>query len=758
MIVPPEDKNLGVFGDDNATARVFRIPRVVTNDIDPSSLSFGLDFRYYDGTTNATVLQKVVYDDYVELTWNVVSEDLRVVGTVLLQVNGYDINGTVKYASFLEPFYIGDLIDATGNYTGELSAYQALLVRCIAIEDKYEGLDAVTDDAETATAAANEAANRANQAADNYEAATQENTDVAVLELRSQINSVQSKLNEVYINVKYPPDTLSPCIGDGTAEKAKIKSIIDYVISHKGGTIYFPKTDAFYGVESEIIPIDVPDGVVINIISNGAELRWITDNVTCNMISINLLGHAKVNYDGLVVDGRGIPEREAASNPNNYRLVALNRTGGYMSVKNCVFRNIFGTAIYSSLYYGLDVDNLEFDNVGMVEDEYNRGDCIYSEYTYNITPPTGFEAVSNIRNIKGKGLITGANNKISRCGIVFEFNYQGKICIENVHLSNYSRGIHFEAMTSNVDIDIKNINTDNCIIGIFRQSNVRSYRVDGINFINSSLRTFAPDATKCGPMHEPGYTGENIDVSDEIWCVSNVKTEVKGRHQSMHIRHAKTGELNNFSVIQAGDFRCEVIPLMVLNVNGLKLKSKNNAYANEIMYLQNAAANPEKMVNIEGLHMYVEGSNTGFVATPKLGLYIENIRVQITNPNIINAKMKFNVYSAQINGGEIIGKTLIDAVAGNVDFVNTKFHVDASGTAVSTAYLGVIKFLSNCEKLVSTFTSSTNLAVSERSNLDVSANIAAAPIYVGQIAVSGTNTYIAVGVASSADWKRIDNV
>lgn len=135
MIVPPEERGLGVFSDDYSSVREFSIPRKSMRDIDPSDLTFRLDFMYKDGTKNVTVLEKIIFDDEVKLTWNIIAEDLRVEGTVLLQVHGNGLNGTVRWASYMEPFYIGNAIDTAGSYTGELSALEALLTRVQIVEN-----------------------------------------------------------------------------------------------------------------------------------------------------------------------------------------------------------------------------------------------------------------------------------------------------------------------------------------------------------------------------------------------------------------------------------------------------------------------------------------------------------------------------------------------------------------------------------------------------------------------------------------------
>jgi lysophospholipase L1-like esterase len=125
---------------------VFSIPRYSTHDIDLSAMAFFLEFRYEDGTTNETVFQDmIVNEESIQITWQILSTDLKDEGTVLLQLKANDLSGTVKWRSYIEPFYVGDCIDAAGNYTGDLSAYEALVTRCVLIENAEVAREAAED-------------------------------------------------------------------------------------------------------------------------------------------------------------------------------------------------------------------------------------------------------------------------------------------------------------------------------------------------------------------------------------------------------------------------------------------------------------------------------------------------------------------------------------------------------------------------------------------------------------------------------------
>jgi hypothetical protein len=166
MIVPPEERFLGVETDTNSSIRVFRIPRYITNEIDLSSLAFFLDIRYEDNTTNETAfIDMLVSDNSIDLTWYIAANDLGSEGAIFLQLKANDLSGKVKWKSFIEPFFVGDCIDAAGQYTGDLSVYEALVTRCVIIENREVARMAAEELRQTNTTNAINNANAAAQGA-----------------------------------------------------------------------------------------------------------------------------------------------------------------------------------------------------------------------------------------------------------------------------------------------------------------------------------------------------------------------------------------------------------------------------------------------------------------------------------------------------------------------------------------------------------------------------------------------------------------
>lgn len=136
MLIPPEERIVGVEGDNNTSVRVFSIQRN-KYDIDLTGLSFSLEFRYLSGAKNTTSFEdKIVSDKDIQLTWQVRENDLKEAGTLLANVKGTDVNGVLKWRSFVGAFFTAESFNVAENYAGDLTIYEAILARCIQVEDE----------------------------------------------------------------------------------------------------------------------------------------------------------------------------------------------------------------------------------------------------------------------------------------------------------------------------------------------------------------------------------------------------------------------------------------------------------------------------------------------------------------------------------------------------------------------------------------------------------------------------------------------
>ena len=151
LIIPKEDRVIGTVSDNNSETRIFVIDRYLANGIDLAALTFGMDMEYEDGTTkNATYLTKEVTDDFINLTWGIVAGDVQKAGTMFVQITAFDYDGTVKWATIRDAFYVEPVIGTAEQYTGSLSAFERMEA---VLDQKLDKIEDYLDDIDDIEAA-----------------------------------------------------------------------------------------------------------------------------------------------------------------------------------------------------------------------------------------------------------------------------------------------------------------------------------------------------------------------------------------------------------------------------------------------------------------------------------------------------------------------------------------------------------------------------------------------------------------------------
>lgn len=156
---------------------------------------------------------------------------------------------------------------------------------------------------------------------------------------------VRDILANYILNVKYPPEGITPAAGDGSADDtASIQGCIDYA-AENGGVVYFP-----YG-SYLTQPLTMKDGVSLFgfdrystkiVLKGGATSGLITgeaDNFSVVNLTLNGNSGVQVNeVDLFHVTGENI----LLSNlifKNGYNLCVIEGTGGHLQISNIVFDN-----------------------------------------------------------------------------------------------------------------------------------------------------------------------------------------------------------------------------------------------------------------------------------------------------------------------------------------------------------------------------------------------------------------------------------
>lgn len=138
FVIPKEERYIGTSYDTNSESRIFELDRAKTNSVDMSALSFRLDFEYENGEKNTTYLEKEIMDDVIHLIWNIIDSDVPEPGTVKFQIRAFDIEGTVRWNSLLDVFYVEPTIGTAQEYKGDLSEFERMEA---ALDRKMEIID-----------------------------------------------------------------------------------------------------------------------------------------------------------------------------------------------------------------------------------------------------------------------------------------------------------------------------------------------------------------------------------------------------------------------------------------------------------------------------------------------------------------------------------------------------------------------------------------------------------------------------------------
>ena len=120
LIIPTDEYNLGNDYDTNTATRVFQLDRVMEG-IDLANLMFKLDLTYADGTSDTLALDSEVTDDKINLTWTVTKNQLHVPGTVVVQIRALNVDGNMKWTSYIGAFFVEASMFGSADYSGKLT-------------------------------------------------------------------------------------------------------------------------------------------------------------------------------------------------------------------------------------------------------------------------------------------------------------------------------------------------------------------------------------------------------------------------------------------------------------------------------------------------------------------------------------------------------------------------------------------------------------------------------------------------------------
>lgn len=182
LLIPENERYLGTNYDTGMENRVFRIARYSQSGTDLSDLTFKVNLIFDGDPLDRAELTKTFDDNYIYLTWTVTAAQVAVTGTVFVCVTGNDTNDTVKWSSFMAPFY-------TEKSLGEdiETEYKKVIARVNQESEEREAADASLESAISAEASARKAADNTLQSNIYSETSARETNDAF---LQTQINQI----------------------------------------------------------------------------------------------------------------------------------------------------------------------------------------------------------------------------------------------------------------------------------------------------------------------------------------------------------------------------------------------------------------------------------------------------------------------------------------------------------------------------------------------------------------------------------------
>lgn len=220
---------------------------------------------------------------------------------------------------------------------------------------------------------------------------------------------VRDILADYILNVKYPPNGITPAVGDGSADDTEaIQGCIDYA-AENGGVVYFP-----YG-SYLTQPLNMKDGVSLF----GFD-RYSTKIVLKGGATKPLIGGtvADLSIANLTLDGNsGIQVNDVnvvtivATNvlftnliiKDGYTLVNYVGTGGHFQISNVVFGNAVEKCLLTTGNADVQCENVVF----------NQLSAVGGVSVMDIGTDGGFFNVKSLATCNQCIVVTGNNNKIS---------------------------------------------------------------------------------------------------------------------------------------------------------------------------------------------------------------------------------------------------------------------------------------------------------------------------------------------------------
>lgn len=236
---------------------------------------------------------------------------------------------------------------------------------------------------------------------------------------------VQEVISEFILNVKYPPEGLTPATGDGTADDTEaIQGCIDYAQEHNGMAVYFPS--GAYSVQSLTLKSEVSlfgfDRYSTKLVLRGGATNPLIslNGSDVGIYNLTLDGNAGVQVENVNVISM-IARDVLLDNlilQNGYQLLVYNGTGGHLQVNDVVFGNAVYRAAGISGNSVVQAKGVKFNQLSAVSgvDVLNvASDGGTYDFISNVSCETCLSVSGNDNYFTG--LVSGATNSYIDSGM-----------------------------------------------------------------------------------------------------------------------------------------------------------------------------------------------------------------------------------------------------------------------------------------------------------------------------------------------------
>lgn len=184
---------------------------------------------------------------------------------------------------------------------------------------------------------------------------------------------VQNVVSQFILNVKYPPEGLTPAVGDGSEDDTvAVQGCIEYASEHNGMAVYFPS--GAYSVQSLTLKSEVSlfgfDRYSTKLVlRGGATTPMISLNGSnCGIYNLTLDGNAGVQVENINVVSMIAQDvfLDGIILQNGYQLLVYNGTGGHLQINDVVFGNAVYRAVGISGNSVVQAKGLKFNQLSAV--------------------------------------------------------------------------------------------------------------------------------------------------------------------------------------------------------------------------------------------------------------------------------------------------------------------------------------------------------------------------------------------------------